>query len=135
MEASNVTGLLYKQLNFRGERQKVIASNIANINTPGYKTKDIEFKDELKKSQDSNDLTLKVTHHSHIQPDNNVQSSSKLKVYEVDGLQEQNDGNNVNLDQQMSEMAKNSVMFDALQAAVKKDAAWLKEIIASSGKN
>ena len=135
MEASNITGLLYKQLNFRGERQKTISSNIANINTPDYKTKDIKFQDELKKSQDSNDLKLKVTHHNHIVPDDNIQLNGNLKVYDVDGLQEQNDGNNVNLDQQMSEMAKNSVMFDALQGAIKKDSAWFKEIIASSGKN
>lgn len=34
MEASNITNKLFDQLNFRGERQKVISSNIANINTP-----------------------------------------------------------------------------------------------------
>ena len=34
-------------MNFRGERQKVISSNIANINTPNYKTKDLVFEDEL----------------------------------------------------------------------------------------
>ena len=135
MEASSVTGLLYKQLNFRGERQKVISNNIANINTPNYKTKDIKFRDELKKSQEGNELQLKVTHKDHIVPNNNIESSNKIKMYDKEGLEEQNDGNNVNLDQQMSEMAKNSVMFDALQGAIKKDAAWFKEIIASSGKN
>jgi flagellar biosynthesis protein FlhA len=48
MEASSVTGTLFEQLNFRAEKQKVISSNIANINTPNYKTKklldDIEAK-------------------------------------------------------------------------------------------
>ena len=48
MHASNVSATLFEQLNFRGERQKVISSNIANINTPNYKTKDLVLEDELK---------------------------------------------------------------------------------------
>jgi flagellar basal-body rod protein FlgB len=43
MEASKVTGNLFEQLNFRGEKQKVISSNIANVNTPNYKTKDLAW--------------------------------------------------------------------------------------------
>ena len=43
MEASSITNKLFEQLNFRGEKQKVISSNIANINTPDYKTKDLVF--------------------------------------------------------------------------------------------
>ena len=53
MEASSVTNALYEQLNFRGEKQKVISSNIANINTPNYKTKDLIFEDELKSADNS----------------------------------------------------------------------------------
>ena len=48
MHASEVSGKLFEQLNFRGERQKVISSNIANVNTPEYKTKDLVFSEELK---------------------------------------------------------------------------------------
>ena len=43
MHASNVSSKLFEQLNFRAERQKVISSNIANINTPNYKTKELVF--------------------------------------------------------------------------------------------
>ncbi len=135
MHPSSVTDVLYKQLNFRGERQKIISSNIANINTPDYKTKDISFDDELKKASSKSDLSLKVTHHKHIKFDTQATNTDKFKIYETKGLQEQNDGNNVNLDQQMSDMAKNSIMFDAIQGSIKKDAKWLKEIIAASGKN
>ncbi len=135
MEASNVTDMLFKQLNFRGERQKVIASNIANLNTPGYKTKDIKFNEVLNESISKNDLKLQTTHSGHMSFDNTPSKVSRIQTYEVGGLEEQNDGNNVNLDQQMSNMAKNSVMFDALQGSIKKDAQWFKEIIAASGKN
>ena len=38
MQASSITNVLFKNLSFRNEKQKIIAANIANINTPGYKT-------------------------------------------------------------------------------------------------
>ena len=135
MKPSSVTDLLYNQLSFRGDRQNIISSNIANINTPGYKTKDIAFESELQKVQNKTDLKLATTHANHIPFEQNDLKPSGAKVYEVQGLQEQNDGNNVNLDREMSEMSKNQIAFNALQASVKKDAAWLREVIASSGKN
>ncbi len=135
MQASSVTDLLFQNLHFRGEKQKVISSNIANINTPEYKTKDISFENELKKASINNDLQLKRTHSSHIAFEAQNISSGKFNTFEVEGLEEQNDGNNVNLDKQMSDMAKNNIMFNAIQGSIKKDAAWFKEIIAASGKN
>ncbi len=135
MKASSVTDLLFQNLHFRGEKQKVISSNIANINTPEYKTKDISFENELRKATTNNDLKLNVTHSSHIAFETQSISSGKFNTFEIKGLEEQNDGNNVNLDTQMSDMAKNSVMFSAIQGSIKKDAAWFKEVIMASGKN
>ncbi len=135
MQPSSVTDLLFQNLNFRGEKQKVISSNIANINTPKYKTKDISFENELQKASMKNDLQLRVTHHNHISFETQSIPTSQFNTFEVEGLEEQNDGNNVNLDKQMSDMAKNSIMFNAIQGSIKKDAAWFKEVIAASGKN
>jgi flagellar basal-body rod protein FlgB len=136
MQPSNVTDLLFKELNYRGERQKVIASNIANINTPKYKTKDLSFDNVLNQSMaNSGDLQLKVTNKKHIRSFDQQNDQDVYKMYEVKGLQEQNDGNNVNLDQQMSMMAKNSVMFSAIQSSIKKDMNWMSQVIAESGKN
>ncbi len=136
MQASSVTDLLFQNLHFRGEKQKVISNNIANINTPEYKTKDITFENELKKASNRNDLQLKVTHGKHISFETQSQvTKNSFNTFDVEGLEEQNDGNNVNLDKQMSDMAKNSIMFNAIQGSIKKDSAWFKEVIASSGKN
>lgn len=135
MEASSVTGTLFQQLSFRGERQKVISSNIANINTPGYKTKELVFENELEKANSKNDLALKTTHHSHIQKDLTQQPKTNPRVVQVKGLEEQNDGNNVSLDTQMGEMSKNSILFDALNASIKKDSRLFKSVIESSAKN
>jgi flagellar basal-body rod protein FlgB len=134
MQASTVTDQLFKNLSYRADRQNIISSNIANRDTPGYKTKDVEFADELSKANNKNKLPLHVTNPNHILPQNgNV--LSRQNIYEVENLQVQNDGNNVSLDREMAEMAKNNMMFQALQAAIKKDSLLFKSVIDSSGKN
>jgi len=134
MNASNVTELLFQQLNYRGERQNVISSNIANIDTPNYKTKELRFKDHLQKSEEANNLKLATTHNMHMSL-NSEKKNRDFDMYDVKGLVEQNDGNNVNLDTQMSEMSKNSVMFSAVKSSIKKDSSWFKTMIDSSSKN
>ena len=135
MEASNITNKLFDQLNFRGERQKVISSNIANINTPNYKTKDLLFQNELDNSLNENSLRMRVTNNKHILTSdiNNINTNPRL--VQVSGLQEQNDGNNVNLDSQMSEQSKNKVIFDAIQSSIKRDSRLFRSVIESSAKN
>jgi flagellar basal-body rod protein FlgB len=133
MQASSISNALYEQLNFRGEKQKVISSNLANINTPNYKTKDLIFEDELKSADNS--LQLKQTNSRHITSIDNNLSTENPKLVQVKGLQEQNDGNNVNLDSQMGEMSKNKILFDAIQSSIKRDSRLFKSIIESSAKN
>jgi len=134
MDASNITSTLFNNLNFRAERQKVISSNIANINTPNYKTKDLTFENELKNVQQPV-LKLAQTSGSHLPNVGNNTSISSPSLQTVSGLEEQNDGNNVNLDAQMSEMSKNKILFDAVQTAIKKDSTLFRSVIESSAKN
>ncbi len=133
MEASSISNKLYEQLNFRAEKQKVISSNIANINTPNYKTKELVFEDEL--NSQTNVLKMKQTNSKHISTIDNNLSSVNPKLLEVQGLQEQNDGNNVNLDSQMSEMSKNKVLYDAIQSSIRRDSKLFRSVIESSAKN
>ena len=110
MEASSISNKLFEQLNFRGERQKVISSNIANINTPGYKTKELVFEDELNNSITNNSLQLKATNSKHMTNINSSLANSNPKLMEVDNLEEQNDGNNVNLDNFLVDSNGNNVL-------------------------
>lgn len=131
MQASNVSATLFEQLNFRGERQKVISSNIANINTPNYKTKDLVFEDELKKQQ-----LIQMTRTSSMHMQNiDYKPNSNPRLIQVPDLIEQNDGNNVNLDSQISEQSKNKIIFDAIQTSIKRDSKLFRSVIDSSGKN
>jgi len=133
MEASSITNKLFEQLNFRAEKQKVISSNIANINTPNYKTKELVFEDEL--NSQLNSLKMRQTNSKHISSIDNNLSNINPKLLQVQGLQEQNDGNNVNLDSQMSEMSKNKILYDAIQSSIRKDSNLFKSVIESSAKN
>lgn len=136
MEASGVTNLLFKHLSFRSDRQNVISSNIANVNTPGYKTKELVFEHELNKMNTQKDLSLNVTNNKHINPSlENINRFNEPNLIEVKGLKEQNDGNNVSMDSQMSEMSKNKIIFDAIQSSIKKDSRLFRTVIESSQKN
>ena len=135
MEASNITNTLFSNLDYRAERQKVISSNIANINTPNYKTQDLVFEDELKNSSFNNTLQLKQTDSKHISSINSLSNFSNPKLVQVQGLEEQNDGNNVNLDSQMGEQSKNKIIFDAIQSSIKRDSKLFRSVIESSSKN
>jgi flagellar basal-body rod protein FlgB len=134
MKASDVSNLLYQTLNYTSERQKVISSNIANINTPDYKTKDVSFEAHMNKLS-KDDLRLSTTHRNHISLENDSATSLSMKTYEVQNLQEQNDGNNVSMDSQISEMSKNAVMQDAITNSIKRDSRWFKLMIDAAGKN
>ena len=70
-------------------RQKLVASNIANADTPGYKTQDIDFQAELQ----------------------NATSALKPAITQVTGLTVKNDGNNVSLDREARLLAENALRF------------------------
>jgi len=80
-------------MNLIAERQKLVASNIANTATPGYKTKDIDFQFEFQSQMGSG-------------------ISSTPKAEEVRGLASHNDGNNVSLDRESRMLAENAVRFN-----------------------
>lgn len=139
LEISRSFGLIEQALDYRSARQDMISSNIANADTPFYKPRDISFQDTLiaKKAEamkeNSNTLALAQTDGAHI-PLMNETSSSKATVFFRDGHMARNDGNSVDIDVETTEMSKNSIMFNALIQAAKKDTMMYKSVIDSSSK-
>lgn len=126
-------------LDYRAARQDMIASNIANADTPNYRPRDIRFEEALalKSAQISSDksTTLQMTQTSskHLSGLDTT-SDTKATTFFRDGHMARNDGNSVDLDVESSEMAKNSMMFNALTAAIKKDSTIFKSVIDASSK-
>lgn len=136
---SRTHGLIKDALNYRAARQDMIASNIANADTPFYRPRDIRFEDALaRKAADLQDkpsdrLTLAQTDAKHM-PINNEKGSYKATTFFRDGHMARNDGNSVDLDVETTEMSKNSVMFNALIQANKKSSGIFKSVIEASQK-
>lgn len=130
--------LMESAMNYRAARQDIIAGNIANADTPFYRPKDISFEDTLaQKSAEifknkSEELQMAHTNRAHLGPIDS--GSSKPTTFFRDGHMARNDGNSVDLDVESTEMAKNSTMFNALTAALKKDSALFKSVIDASSK-
>jgi len=139
IEISKSHNLVAKALDYRAMRQDMIASNIANADTPFYKPRDIRFEDALaqKKNEifhnNSDKLELAQTDSKHI-PLKNESSSTKATTFFRDGHMARNDGNSVDIDIETTEMSKNSVMFNALIQANKKETMIFKSVIDASQK-
>ena len=139
IHVSRTSVLLKDALNYRSARQDMIASNIANADTPNYKPRDISFeqaliakKAELLKSNKSQ-LQMAQTHTGHIAPKQET-SSYKPTLFFRDGHMARNDGNSVDIDVETTEMSKNSIMYNALVGAMKKDSMIFQSVIEASQK-
>ena len=90
--------------------QKATASNIANVATPGYKAKSVDFKSEMKKFL-SNKLTVSptTTDSKHIPvgtPKNGV------RVAEIRGIEENSGLNNVDIEKEMMNLSENQLIYE-----------------------
>lgn len=133
--------LMEAALSARAERQDMISSNLANIDTPLYKSRDIDFETALiaktKEMYGNNDgvqkLKMAKTNDEHMS-EYEDHDSSKSTIYLRDGHTARNDGNTVDLDVETTELSKNSIMFNALTAALAKNSMIFKSVIEASGK-
>lgn len=82
---------LERFLDFASQRHKVLASNVANIDTPGYRTRDVDFRAAVQSLA--------------------VGGPGANRAHEVVGLMERPDGNNVSLDRESMALAENQLKF------------------------
>ena len=94
MPNASLMSQLESYLSLTSQRATVVASNMANIDTPGYRTKDIDFQHELVRAMSA--------------PDG---GSSTVTVRNVQGLLERPDGNNVDVDKQSLELSETQLQY------------------------
>ena len=125
---SNALDFQAKGLVLRSERQRILASNIANADTPGFAGRDINFKQAMEKATSQGagkDLSLSSsqsvlsqvdkTHLRHISIDRRIQGSELNKSdmdYTVQ-TQPTMDRNSVDLDRERATFVDNSVRYEA----------------------
>lgn len=108
-------------------RQNVITSNIANADTPNYKAKHIPFKNILE--EQSENIQLKTGDAKHIVNDNHIFYNTRSLDHDY---LIKNDNNNVKLDKEMTLLAKNTLLVNALTAFEKYKFNQYKDIISST---
>ena len=106
-----ISSNLEQYMTLLADRQKLVAANIANADTPGYKTKDIDFQTEFR----------------------NALQGGTPNVEEVQGLTVKNDGNNVSLDREARLLAENNLRFNIASNLLRGQIRTLKLAIEGGG--
>jgi len=112
-------------------RGELIANNLANVSTPGYKRQDIDFKSALKKEMDSaSSVELKTTQNNHLafsRQYSAVQNSENSRI-------SRNDGNSVDIEVEMAELAKNTIYYNVMTKRAAGYFSTLNQVIQQGGK-
>ena len=103
-------------------RQQVIANNLANVNTPGFKRQDVQFEDQLSRALAQKSNPCAPASSSAI-------DSVHPCVVTVNSTSERADGNNVDMEMENVNMAENTLRFDTLAQSVAGYFSGLKAVI------
>ena len=105
--------LLHRTLDLRQARQRVIASNIANEETPGYRATELNFQDSLQSAQQGRGpVTLAVTQGHHIGPRGNPVQQVTGQLGSVPAGDIPLDANSVNIELEMAKMSENAMLYN-----------------------
>lgn len=106
--------IIQKGLDTAWLRHETISHNIANVDTPGYKTKHVEFETVFKQAMDSSTMTGTVTHEGHFKIGFTDPMSVEPAVVTEEFHTMRLDENNVDIDQEMNELAVNTITYNSL---------------------
>ncbi len=121
---------LAASLDFRQIRQELASANIANADTPGYKAKKIDFEEALARALDVDGAEqMQATDPKHYDVGSGGFGNLQPEISEsTDGVVSE-DGNTVDRDKEMAEMAENKILYDASVQLLNKKLALMKYAI------
>ena len=112
------------RLSLNSTNQKLISSNLANINTPGYNAKGVSFENVLRQSLEEHVLQMVRTNGSHMAPDDPLQALETPEIVETGP---------VDLDTEMVNLTKNSIEYQHMVGMLNKKFTMLKTAITEGG--
>ena len=134
---NNADRVASRSLDFRTTNAKVINANVANAETPGYRAIGYEFEEQLQAIAGLDEsLPMKATRpehriHAFAQNDGTIEPDIYIRPNESIA----NDGNTVDLDQEMGEMAKNEILFRSAVEMINRKVALLRYAINNGGRS
>lgn len=109
------TKVVEKSLDASLMRNEAIAQNIANVDTPGYSRKTVSFEEQLSDAISKNSFKGKRTDRRHIQIGASSIDEVKINISEdKSSLDMRLDGNNVDIEKEMAQMAENNIKYEVL---------------------
>ncbi len=99
------------------QRLEIVNSNLSNIDTPGFKTKDISFHATMQELLSENSVELRTDRAEHSA--GSIPVFPQPQVFEVQGLTSRADLNNVNLDQEMKKLGETSFAYSLITQMIR----------------
>jgi flagellar basal-body rod protein FlgB len=107
----NIFGIHEQALMLHGQRLSVLATNLANADTPGYKARDIDFSAVLSQASGETQLPMQVTDGAHITLQSGELAPGELKYRNP--YQASLDGNTVEMPVEQAAFSENNVRYQA----------------------
>ncbi|MFJ8063828.1 flagellar basal body rod protein FlgB [Psychrobacillus sp. NPDC096426] len=101
---------LERGLGFSAAKQKTIAQNIANVDTPNYKARTVSFNEFLSKAKNST-ISANRTEQKHM---NFSAQTSASGLFDYNNYRYSNNGNGVDMDKEQANLATNQLYYNAL---------------------
>ena len=102
---------LANSLDYATAKNNVLSRNISNVDTPGYKAQKVSFKNAMSNAMQSG-IETKRTSEKHIQF--NTDAGKMYRITSSNDTVYSNNGNNVDIDKEMAELAKNQIYYNAV---------------------
>jgi len=109
-----IVSALRRQMTIATAKQAVAAGNLANVDTPGYRAREVDFSAALDRQLGSAEQ-LATNHASHLA---GTVPTSTVRSQETRGLAARRDGNNVQLDHELLSMVEAAADFSAAQTVL-----------------
>lgn len=115
------TDALASSINLRQIRHNVTAANIANAETPGYKAKKVDFEQALSRAIDINGLSkMNADHTDYYAVNGGAISKIRADVYDNPDVNISNDGNTVDLENEVATLNQNTILYKAALQLINK---------------
>ena len=129
---SNKTFMLEKALDAAWLKNEAISNNIANVNTPGYKKSYVKFDELLSDAADKFQISGIKKDDKFLPIGKDTAMTVSPEIVKEDFTSMRRDGNNVDVDVEMAELAKNTIKYNAMIAQISKEFSRIK--LAISGR-
>lgn len=117
--------LLTRALDASSLRQETLSNNISNINTPGYKAQRVAFENVLEQAMSANGLSGTHERHLGLGSTEGVQP----RIVRREGTSIRDNGNNVDVDLEMAELAANNIYYNALTNQLSSKYAMVRSVL------